>query len=134
MKQRRQPTDQQKRAAQEKRDNFRRLVRQIAEMSESDRMSTLGDANVITCEGHGLSPTNTMLAIMQRPAVTVVGGFQQWIRAGRAVRKGEKGFFIWVPTAKPSELTDSADVRFLTATVFDIAQTDAIEAKNSEAA
>lgn len=134
MKQRKQPTEAQKLAAQKKRDNFRRLVRQVAEMSEDERQATFGNLGIVTCEGHPLSFKNTALAYLQKPEATMIGGFQQWIRSGRAVRKGEQGFLIWVPSAKPSESASSDDLRFLTVTVFDVTQTDPIEANESEAA
>lgn len=133
MKKRKEPTAAQKRAAQEKRDRFRRLVRQVAEMPEDERQETFSNIGIVTCEGHPLSFTNTALSYLQNPKATMVGGFQQWIRNGRAVRKGEQGFLIWVPSARPS-VASNDDLRFLTVTVFDVTQTDPIEAKESEAA
>lgn len=115
--------------AQEKRDRFKRFVRQIAEMKPEEREAMVADAGLVTCEGHALSMTNTMLTIFQMPSATVVGGFKQWIRNGRCVRKGEQGFMIWVPTATKSESTEDQDVRFLTANVFDISQTEALAEK-----
>jgi len=63
----------------------------------------------------------------------MVGGFGQWLRAGRSVRKGESGLGIWVPIAKgkageeeAGEGADGGRPRFLMGTVFDISQTDAL--------
>lgn len=114
----------QQRAAQEKRDRFKRFARQLADMTEAERLEMAGTVGVRNCEGHALSQTNTLLAMFQFPKVTVVGGFRQWIANGRAVRKGEHGIMIWVPTANRTGTVSDSDVRFLTANVFDISQTD----------
>ena len=96
---RRQPTPEQKAKSEERRERFRQLVKTLAEMPESQRFQfTMKVGAVVTCEGHPLSPTNTSLCLMQRDNATIVGGFQQWLKQGRAVRKGEHGLSIWVPT------------------------------------
>ena len=62
----------------------------------------------------------------------MVGGFRQWIKAGRAVRKGEHGMSILVPCMPGKDRADddaaqNDSVRFIGGTVFDVSQTDAIE-------
>lgn len=72
---------------------------------------------------------------------TVLGGFVEWRKQGRAVRKGEHGYMIWIPIGirqeqvsavdTNGELTtmlqdSSADVHFTIGTVFDISQTEEI--------
>jgi len=103
-------------------------------MTDTERAAiTRGLATTI--EGHVLSPTNQMLiayqSIGQQPA-TLVGGFQQWRKAGRCVAKGQHGYAIWVPIGKKDKSGDEAvskpastDERagFMLATVFDITQT-----------
>jgi hypothetical protein len=71
---------------------------------------------------------------MQDSGATIVGGFRQWLKQGRAVRKGEHGLMIWVPLlrksgdsiAGESGESEPDDVRFMPGTVFDISQTAAI--------
>jgi hypothetical protein len=95
---------------------------------------------VLTVEGHALSLGNTMLCLMQHSGVSVVGGFRQWIKQGRAVMKGQHGMMIWVPVNKPDKQGESTPVapdngeaheamerRFIIGTVFDISQTQEIE-------
>ena len=81
-----------------------------------------------TCEGHTLSRFNTIACIMQKPDVSLVGGFQQWRAKGRIVRKGERGFTIFFPCFKKNEETgEEALAYFRTATVFDISQTEPLK-------
>lgn len=133
------PTEEQKRKAAERREAFRKLAKQVADMPEGERVALSNRAGaVLTIEGRALSMVNTMLCVMQRPGVSVVGGFGQWLKAGRAVRKGETGIGIWCPIhkARPegeqpadAEGNDSEGrARFIMGTVFDISQTQEIEA------
>lgn len=129
---RRQPTAAQRAAAEERRARFRALAEQVAALDESQRAALAARAGITTIEGHALSPFNSCLALQQREDVSVVGGFQQWRRAGRCVRKGEHGLAIWIPSGKRAEETDDDDEderpRFIMGTVFDISQTDPIAA------
>jgi antirestriction protein ArdC len=105
-------------------------------MPEDERTAlALSLCEVVTVEGHVLSFHNACLLAMQTPAATVVGGFQQWRRAGRTVRKGEHGAMIWAPTKRHgADDTPAADNgselaerrHFIAVTVFDVAQTDAV--------
>jgi hypothetical protein len=139
---RKQPTAEQKARAAERRDKFRALAKLLTEMSDGERAALIDRAgSVVTIEGRPLSFHNTCMLAMQNPAVTVVGGFAQWKRAGRSVRKGERGLGIWVPVgggkddgsgsgvAVDADGKDSVGrVRFVMGTVFDIAQTEVSEA------
>jgi len=109
-------------------------------MSEAERLALAAGCQITTVEGRELSPRNQLLVMLQLQgrAVTLVGGFRQWLAAGRCVRKGERGASIWIPTGKG----DSGDagaapggereptgeeldkLRFVTGTVFDISQTE----------
>ena len=83
---------------------------------------------IVTIEGHALSLRNTLMLHMQS-AVTpsVVGGFRQWLAAGRCVRKGEKAIYILHPCARKGQGDDeAADVYFREAAVFDASQTDVL--------
>jgi hypothetical protein len=142
---RRAPTAEQKAKAAERRDRFRALAKAVAEMTDAERAALVDRCGaVVTIEGHPLSFFNNCLVLSQNPGASVVGGFAQWLRAGRAVRKGERGLGIWVPVGKSKgddalaagagEQTADADgndgagrPRFIMGTVFDIAQTDEVE-------
>lgn len=130
------PTQAQKDAAERRRKKFRDLVSKVAAMTDEQREEWAERFSIATCEGHVLSPTNQILVGMQCETATLVGGFNQWKRAGRAVKRGEKGIAIWIPTADKKPAPDAAgregegkdegdSVRFLMGTVFDVSQTEA---------
>lgn len=130
---RREPTEEQKRAAAERRAAMRRLAKQIGDMTDSQRSELAARVvGIATIEGRALSLHNMCMVAMQNPTATIVGGFRQWLNAGRAVRKGEHGMCIWIPCWSGKD--DSGDVegspdRFILATVFDVSQTEAVEAE-----
>jgi hypothetical protein len=146
MKTRRQPTEAQKQAAAERRMHFRRLAKIVSQMSVDERMTLCERFGIVTVEGRQLSPFNAVLCSMQRPDVSLVGGFQQWRKTGRVVRRGEHGMMIWIPrkgkksdvsgAAEPegdvfslvdaAEGTEVSTNKFFIGTVFDIAQTEPI--------
>jgi hypothetical protein len=138
-------TEEQKRAAAERRERFKGICRQIAGMPETERAGLVDQAGaVVTCEGRALSPRNTMLLFLQRPGVSVVGGFRQWLKVGRVVKRGEKSACIWIPSGRgPGAESGGAEgevsvaalaeagegkARFLTGHVFDISQTEEMPA------
>jgi len=139
----RKPTPEQQAKAQERRDRFHNLVKQVAALAPEQQQALAMQCWPSTVEQHPLSVTNACLIALQMPSATIVGGFRQWIKVGRAVRKGEHGLAIWVPSGAPklgegfdrtSDNGDGegADIRFLMGTVFDVSQT--IEIAASEAA
>ena len=118
-----------------KRQRMRQLAEQVAALSADQRQTFAERAGAVcTIEGHPLSLHNAMMAMLQCPGVSVVGGYRQWQAAGRQVRAGAHGITIWIPTqrAAASEEGDSegdADSKpgFRMASVFDIGQTDAAQ-------
>lgn len=93
---------------------------------------------VATIEGHKLSDYNTIFLWYQRQELgmlSIVGGFQQWHKAGRVIKKGEKGLAMLFPMFSERKdrdgnpiinpLTGEKDIltRFNVGTVFDISQT-----------
>lgn len=143
MKQTRNLTPEQKAKSDERKARFRAFVKQVAAMGETEKAMIAAKLGYVTCEGHSLSLCNMMLLALQIPKGSIVGGFRQWLRHGRCVRKGEHGAMIWVPIgrkseesqAQPSETTttDSAEKPgFIIGTVFDISQTDEINGQVSE--
>ena len=132
---RREYTAEQKAATEARRERFRGFVKQLGQMSDSERAAFAARIPVIvTADGHPLSGPNMMLVALQCPGVTVVGGFRQWLKHGRAVRKGEHGAMIWFPKAMNQRDTapgagdsqEVAEVRFMIGTVFDISQTEEV--------
>ena len=123
-------TESQKQAARERREKLAGIAKQIAAMSPEDR-AKLAAQGVATIEGHALSLKNSLLLIMQRAQVSVVGGFQQWRQAGRVVRKGEKALALWIPVSRKETDESGAETvnpGFRIANVFDISQTEEIPA------
>ncbi len=116
----------------EKKERIKQIRSTLSQMSEDQRQAVADKLGIVTVEGHPLTPHNQCFLVAQSPInFTVVGGFQQWKKAGRIVRKGEHGFLIFVPSkAKQNEgpemVSDDDDVFFFTATVFDISQTESI--------
>lgn len=109
---------------------MRSLASRIGAMSADERAAMAAKLpTVVTIEGRALSVFNTCLVASQNPSVTVVGGFRQWIAAGRAVRKGEHGLALWVPIGKKDADGEASDDKpgFILGTVFDVSQTQEIE-------
>jgi antirestriction protein ArdC len=81
---------------------------------------------------HKYSMSNVFLILLQNPDATHVAGYHTWRSLGRQVKEGEKGIAIIAPMRlgkKDGEQAQTAAkdedvVRFRTAYVFDISQTD----------
>ncbi|MCL5030809.1 MAG: ArdC family protein [Bacteroidetes bacterium] len=121
-----------------KKEKIIRIRKTLSEMSEEQRQAVADKFGIVTVEGHLLTPHNQCFLVAQSEInFSIVGGFQQWKKAGRIVRKGEHGFLIFVPSYAKQEdnsemISDDENVHFFTATVFDISQTEVIA--KSEAA
>lgn len=117
-------TEAQRAAADSRRAAFRKLAGDIGRMTPEARAALAAKLPVIaTVEGRSLSPFNQCLIASQCPTATLVGGFRQWIKAGRCVKKGEHGLALWVPTSTSEENGGDGETHFLMGTVFDVAQT-----------
>jgi len=125
-------SEQQRAAASERRARVRTLARKVAALPEAERQAWADRAGLRTVEGHALSHFNACLVMTQDPQATLLGGFRQWKKAGRSVRKGERGLALWVPLARAAsepgaELEAADDAKrpaFLLGTVFDVRQTE----------
>jgi hypothetical protein len=123
---------------QEKKEKIIKIRKTLSEMSEKQRQAVADKFGIVTVEGHLLTPHNQCFLVAQSEInFTIVGGFQQWKKTGRIVRKGEHGFLIFVPSKTKQEensemMSDDENIHFFTATVFDISQTEVIA--KSEAA
>jgi len=131
---RKQATPEQQAAAAERRQRFYEIAKKIGAMPDEERAALAGKmAGAVMVTGRGLSVHNSCLVYMQRPDATILGGFHQWRKAGRAVRKGERGLMVWAPAGKldadgdmvAASVDGEGRQRFVPVTVFDVAQTDA---------
>ena len=114
----------------EKQIRVRQLRQRLASLSEAERQELAKRGIIATVEGRALSLHNTYMVYLQcnghQP--TVVGGYNQWKRAGRQVMKGEHGYTILFPVGQKNldgEITEAHT--FYTGTVFDISQTQPLD-------
>ena len=110
---------------------LRAIIKKIAAMTENERNKLAIQMNVRTVEGRSLSLHNSIMLSLQSPTATIIGGFNQWKKAGRVVKKGEHGSAIWVPYGVKKQIDQEDDyidepTGFGLGTVFDISQTEAI--------
>jgi hypothetical protein len=92
---------------------------------------------LVTCEGHALTLHNTLLLFQQseRVDLTIVGGFKQWLRQNRCVRKGEHNIGMIMVPMKIKDKNGKVDregntkehLFFRFVPVFDVTQTDEID-------
>lgn len=113
----------------------RRIAQAARELQKSGK--DLAGFHPTSIEGHPYSHYNACMIITQDPHATILGGFHQWRAAGRQVRKGETGIVIWRPVSGKSQSDDDAPdddspagarKRFVLIPVFDVSQTDEIQA------
>lgn len=123
------PTTEQKAAAAERRAKTKAICDQIAALPENERIALGNQCLATNVEGHTLSPFNQCLIAYQFASATIVGGFHQWRKAGRMVKKGEHCISIWVPigkkdakTAATTETTERPG--FMLGAIFDVSQTE----------
>ncbi len=84
---------------------------------------------------HNYSWLNCVLIASQMPDASMVAGFRRWLKAGRHVRKGEKGIGILAPLAyrnkptddQPSDENQTVIRGFKVVHVFDVSQTEGEE-------
>jgi hypothetical protein len=137
-------TEEQKQKTAERREKMRELWQRVAKLTPDEREAIAMEHGIVTCEGKHLSTNNTCFlmeqaAMLAMETPSVVGGFYQWKQQGRAVSKGQHGMAIWIPTEKKAEATEQIsdsgteeqrkERYFFLGTVFDITQTEAIEAR-----
>jgi hypothetical protein len=131
-------TPEQEAQKQARKERFSELCKKIKAMGDGEKAKWLQEAGAVyTVEGHALSPRNTILCYFQKPGITIVGGFKQWLAKGRCVRKGEHGISILVPcshkqTNDSTGTEETSDTFFVCGTVFDVGQTDELEAAHHE--
>jgi hypothetical protein len=115
----------------EKKEKISYLRAELGKLSPTQQQELAAKIGIVTIDGHVLSVFNQCFLYFQsrnnEQPPTIVGGFRQWLKVGRSVKKGEHGMIIWVPSSKKGEDGVIEDVLFFTATVFDISQTKEIE-------
>lgn len=109
------------------------LAREVGKLTPEQRIDLASKCLAVKIEsGDAYSITNQCLIARQIPNATICGGFSQWIKAGRVVKKGEHGACVWVPCKRKAKATDEATssdeaaairTGFILGTVFDVAQT-----------
>jgi hypothetical protein len=115
-----------KKAPNPNRESAQKLAGRIAAMSDEQRAELAASMPVVvSVTGHILSPRNTCLAVTQIPTATVMGGFRQWLAAGRCVRKGEHAAYISAPAMRKNEAGEESGF-FILVPVFDVSQTEAV--------
>ena len=117
----------------------------VKAMSQEDKEAMAYGAGLVTCEGHPLTLHNACFLLTQAAGSgivpTVIGGFQQWQRAGRMVCKGQHALgYIYAPMKRgkatpaggsddgaedEAKLGKAPRQRFILVAVFDISQTEA---------
>jgi len=112
----------------ERKTRIKELRERLANLSDQEKQALASRGLIATVEGRTLSLHNTIMVYLQSNGTipTVVGGYQQWKRAGKQVKKGEHGMMIWFPVGQKDEETGdilSAE-RYFTGTIFDISQVE----------
>ena len=117
----------------ERKAKIKALRQRLANLSEEERQALTARGLIATVEGRTLSLHNTLLVYIQGNGrqPSIVGGFQQWRKAGKTVKRGEHGFTIWFLAGRKDDENTEVD-RFYTATVFDISQVEDMNATAPE--
>jgi hypothetical protein len=117
----------------EKKQKIRAIFQSVKDLTPEQKEQLLMRLIIKNPEGHFLSGNNCLLldrqAAMYNPNIdfSVVGGFKQWMKHNRKVKKGESGFYIAIPSKKENEKNENNDeVFFFFKAVFDISQTEPV--------
>jgi len=119
---------------EDSKDKYARLKEFIKRFSglTEDQQNEIKERSgrIVTCEGHTISTRNYFMLEEQAKFiganVTMIGGYRQWEKLGRQVRKGEKSLSILVPcNVKDAETDENGKKMFFRfVSVFDVSQTD----------
>lgn len=119
-----------------KKQKIQAIYQSVKDLTPEQKDQLMMQLNIKNPEGHFLSGNNCLLldrqAAMYRPEISfsVVGGFNQWQKHNRKVKKGESGFYIAIPSRKDkdqkTEPTKKDDLFFFFKAVFDISQTEEV--------
>ena len=125
----------------EKKQKIQAIFQSVKDLTQEQKDFLMKNLNIKNPEGHYLSGRNCILlerqAAIYNPNISfsVVGGFNQWQKHNRKVKKGESGFYIAIPSKKQTEQSENDDeVFFFFKAVFDISQTEPIHQMAEELA
>ena len=114
-----------------KKQKIQAIYQSVKDLTQDQKDQLMMQLNIKNPEGHFLSGNNCLLldrqAAIYNPNISfsVVGGFQQWQKHNRQVKKGESGFYIAIPSKKENQDSENSDeVFFFFKAVFDISQTE----------
>jgi hypothetical protein len=118
-------------ASKVRKETLRKLATSVREMTEEEQVAEVAKSGLIpSIAGRDLSPFNSIFLRRQMAGVQQVGGFQQWRKEKRKVKKGSKALAIWMPLKKKEDKKDAPDkeetdsLMFRIVNVFDISQTE----------
>jgi antirestriction protein ArdC len=111
---------------------IRRTIEQLANETDEARQSQVFRDYLRTSAAFwDYSWHNQMLIWRQKPDASFVAGFNNWLKLGRYVRKGEKGITILAPMffkdkrqSQEGTETETTRIWFKVVHVFDISQTE----------
>ena len=104
----------------------KRLAMMEAVKQNEPSAETVANARFISIDGHEYSGRNKMFLAMQQVEFGKLGGFQQWIAHGRAVKKGETGNDIMIPCSKKAKDGGDDETFFRWISIFHENQTEPI--------
>jgi hypothetical protein len=120
----------------ERQAKLKALRERLANLTDEEKQALTNRGIIATIEGRQLSLHNTFMVYLQcnGNSPSVVGGFKQWRKAGRTVKRGEHGYTIMFPVGTKDEETGEITeaTSFYTATVFDISQTELLDQERPE--
>lgn len=98
----------------------------FCKLSQTEKELYIEDRWISTVAGRTLSYGNICMILHQNPKATIVGGRNQWKEVGRTIRDTEKtnGLLIWIPYYKKVSDDEESKLKFKTAFVYDIEQTE----------
>jgi DNA-binding helix-hairpin-helix protein with protein kinase domain len=118
--------------AARRKEQIKTLAETVARMTEEEKQTYISKAGVVLkSDGTMLSLSNMMMAVLQNDRATMVAGYEQWKSLGRQVRAGEQSIKIFAPTLRTrtdDQGEETTSTRFILVSVFDVSQTDEIEA------
>ena len=118
----------------ERNKKLRQIASKLSKMTPAELAATAAQMPIVTCEGRTLSLHNQAFLALQagHRTITMIGGYRQWMKQGRAVTRAEHACgSIFVPLvdhpAAGDEMEDEpGGVRFILVPVFDVSQTHEI--------
>lgn len=120
----------------ERKKKISEIRNRLAALSPIELEAMKKNLTMVTIEGRSLSAKNQMLIAAQsneKEQPTVLGGYRQWQRTGKQVKRGEHGYLIFIACGPKDNEGDIKDVSyFAMGTVFDISQTEPVENKPKE--